>query len=598
MALTKYFSDALTRREVLATYHKWLIQNKPLYSKYFSVFSMLFMALLIPFDFILFSNGLVYTRFRVIAIILYALNVYLLSLKKKPPGNLTKDKFQFMLVFPALFFCILYEYFLFFSPRDHYSTVLIANYMVIFFATFSHNRFWKEQYFLSGISLLGLGVLFVARNDITRDLLLLSIFHLCSMIIAFFFRREFVKTMYVTVLEQSKKDLQAAKEQAEASDKLKSIFLGIISHEIRTPLNAMVGYTDLLQMSLEDKINQDEKGYINVINQGKDRLLRLIDDILDLSQIEAGEFVLKYENVIGYEIVRDFLLEMSIEIEESELDLIKKYNGKEAKINVDITRFQQILGNLITNAIKYTPEGNITVQTDANKSEFKVSISDTGIGIKEEFKPHLFSLFRQEEEGFSRTYEGAGLGLSITKRLIKSMNGRIEVESFQGVGSTFTVYFPRIDKTLKAVKRIDGELELEKKQRSAQLQQIPSNNGELIIIEDNQSNLKYLEDSLKNLGYNYLSTTSGEKALELLDGREISCILVDIGLSGKMDGVDFLQCVKKTEQYKNIPLIAVTAHAMKGMREQFLERGFDDFLPKPFTINSLRDILDRNLFNT
>ena len=590
----KFFATPSDRNDVLASYRIWLALNKPIYAKYFTLMAILFMALLIPFDFILFPDALIYPRLRVIFIVLFFLNVIYLSRKKFiVPYDESRDYLFIPLLIPGLILCLVYEYWLLITLGKYYTIVLIANFMTIFLATFFYHRFWREQYLLNILAIFGLIGLTFLRSEIVADSILLIIFHLLTAVLAFFFRRQFVGSMYVANLKRSREELQEAKERAEISDKMKSVFLSTMSHEVRTPLNVILGYIEILQMSMEQAITNEQKEFISIINEGSTRLIRLMDDILDISRIEAGKIALQEEVLIGDYVVKRAVSEIAGEAHQKNIRVIEKYNCPKNTISVDAVRLQQVLVNILGNAIKFTDVGSITITTSKSANEFRVDILDTGIGIGDSFKPYLFTLFKQAEEGFSRSYEGLGLGLAISQRLIQSMKGRIEVESKLNQGSKFTIILP--------LYKLEGDYSQPKtkKERNDKRKVTNAMNNKkkalkLLVLEDNLANVKYMEYLLKRLGVEFISIDSGPKALAQIDQINPDGMLIDISLSEEMDGVEFLNNIRKQDKYKKIPAIAVTAHAMKGMQEQFLTQGFDDYLSKPYTIKGLAEIIDRN----
>jgi len=590
----KFFATSSDRNDVLASYRTWLALNKPIYTKYFTIMAILFMALLIPFDFILFPDALIYPRLRVIFIVLFLLNVIYISRKKFiVPYDESRDHLFIPLLIPGLIFCLVYEYWLLITLGKYYTIVLIANFMTIFLATFFYHRFWREQYAVNILAICGLISLTFLRPDIVVDSILLIMFHLCSFVLAFFFRRQFVGSMYVTSLKRSREELLKAKERAEISDKMKSVFLSTMSHEVRTPLNVILGYIEILQMSMEQDITDEQKEFICLINEGSTRLIRLMDDILDISRIEAGKIAFQEEVLIGDYVVKQAVSEISGAARQKNMQVIEKYNCPKTKIYADAVRLQQVLVNILGNAVKFTDRGSITITTSKSANEFRVDIQDTGIGIGDSFKPQLFTLFKQAEEGFSRSYEGLGLGLAISQRLIQAMEGHIEVESKPNHGSKFTIILP--------LYKLEGDYSQPKTKKARSNNKKVTNamynkkkTLKLLILEDNPANVKYMEYLLKRLGVEFVSIDSGPKALAQIDEINPDGMLIDISLSEEMDGVEFLKNIRKQDKYKKIPAIAVTAHAMKGMQEQFLTQGFDDYLSKPYTIKGLAEIIDRN----
>ncbi|NQU27344.1 MAG: response regulator, partial [Candidatus Marinimicrobia bacterium] len=277
------------------------------------------------------------------------------------------------------------------------------------------------------------------------------------------------------------------------------------------------------------------------------------------------------------------------------LEIISNYNCRSVQLYSDIIRLQQVLGNILDNAVKFTHEGTITVTTRVSNNLYNIEIQDTGIGINKEFKPYLFDLFKQAEEGFNRSYEGAGLGLAISYRLISAMKGHIEVESREGHGSTFTITLPipKLDanKSKTSLKKRKNQVE----EKSYTMSNDVKPGKKLLVLEDNPANTKYIEFLLKKLGHDYISIDSGTKALAEIESIQPDGMLIDISLSEEMDGIEFLKQVRNIAGFEDTPAIAVTAHAMKGMHEDFLKHGFNDYLSKPFTVKGLAEIIERNL---
>ena len=402
---------------------------------------------------------------------------------------------------------------------------------------------------------------------------------------------------YAIERKRTEVELIEARERAEASDRLKSVFLGTMSHELRTPLTTILGYTDLLSQLGSRIAEEKQKKFLETIRRNSLRLKNLIDDILDISHIEADKTVLNMEIISPDELVNKAVSDILLSARDKKLEIQENYLSSDGKIKVDKTRFQQVVLNILQNAVKYTDKGSITINTNVSNGEYLVSISDKGIGIKDEFKPFLFAQFRQGDEGPSRKYEGAGLGLAITHRLVVSMGGRIEVESEEGKGSTFTIYFP-LEKEDKAGSLTQNEtIKFKDLNSSIYFNQKKVQAGNVLVLQDNPDNLNYIENIIGMLGLITLSAETGEKALELLQNSSVCCMLVDIALKRGVTGIDFMKQIKKMNQFKKISIIAVTAYAMKDQKEELLREGFDDYLAKPFTIEDLKEILSRHLSN-
>ena len=402
----------------------------------------------------------------------------------------------------------------------------------------------------------------------------------------------------ITELKRIQRDLIEARERAEISDRLKNAFLGTISHEVRTPLNVILGYSDLLVSTSEDRLSAEEREFLQAIKDSGERLKHLIDDLLDISLIEADKTVLNRVPLLGDEIVQKAVREIQLAARKKNLKVECRLQANKAEIFVDGPRFQQALGNILQNAVKFTREGSITITTKVKEDLYQVAVKDTGIGIREDFKPYLFTLFRQAEEGYGRSFEGAGLGLSISHRLIEAMDGHIEVESQEGEGSTFTVSVPVFTKEPQLSQTKESWTEkVDKGSKKVEPGQVtvPKEKPHIFVLEDNPANQRYIAFLLKKLGYTTKVAAHAEKALEILKTEHVDCLLVDISLAEGMSGVDFLKAIRKKPSFDQVPIVAVTAHAMRGQKEQYLKAGFDDYLAKPFTLRELDDLLKRVL---
>lgn len=404
------------------------------------------MAILIPFDFLLFDEGVFFARLRIASIILFTLNIAFFNYteSKKETPELRKVDFFFLL--PPLTFCLLYIYFLFSVNSMEFGIVLIATYLVIFFTTFLIHQFWIEQYVLNISTLAGLLTVMILRQEVQTDITMAIIVLICSAIVSVFFRREFVGNMY---LRKNTQDLLLAVDHVESSNKMKNDFLNNMSHELRTPLNAIFGYTDILKMSLGDRINDEEKEYLNAIIKGKDKILDLVNQMLDLSRVETGSSVLEIVDIKPDEVVKPIIQSMKPTIARKELSIVESYTDAGALIKVDVKRFTLVVRHLLENAVKFTEKGGITVKSYISDDQYNLSVLDTGIGIKKDFLPYLFIPFRQAEEGISRSYEGAGIGLPLVKHYTNEMDGNLVFNSMEGEGSKFTISFTLVSEPEK-----------------------------------------------------------------------------------------------------------------------------------------------------
>ncbi len=394
----------------------------------------------------------------------------------------------------------------------------------------------------------------------------------------------------VTERIKAEEELRKARLKAEESERIKSNFLSMMSHEVRTPLNVILGFIDILKNAIDSEEFPEKEHIFSVIQRNSKRLINLINDIIDISRIESDELKLNFDIHNVKNLIEKVLEEYEVEARNKGLELIKESDSEDIYIKVDEIRFKQILSNLLSNAIKFTSKGTVTVSTKVSDNKVYILVKDTGIGIPKEFIPHLFEFFRQAEEGYNRNFEGAGLGLAITKKLVTMMNGEIYVESEQNIGSTFTIIFPLV-KEFKVEQKVEEEIEY----RFEEEKVIESTEPTILIVEDNKDNSYFVEVILSKLGLKYYSVEKSEEAVEILKQQPIDLILMDISLAGGMSGEEAFRLIRRNEKYNHIPIIAMTAHAMMGDREYFLKVGFDDYLAKPFTFEQLTNLLFKYL---
>lgn len=388
----------------------------------------------------------------------------------------------------------------------------------------------------------------------------------------------------VTERIKAEEQLKLARMKAEESDRIKSNFLSMMSHEVRTPLNVILGFIDIIKSSITTEEFPEKDHIFSVIQRNSKRLINLINDIIDISRIESNEMKLEFNIHNAQMLLMKATADFEMDARAKGLRIIDDYNLDDVFIRVDELRFQQIMANLLSNAIKFTSHGEITVSAKVIENKLYISIKDTGIGISKEFLPHLFEFFRQADEGYNRNFEGAGLGLAITKKLVNLMNGEIYVESELNKGSTFTVVFPIVTNEQTEPKEIEEKIQEEPTP-------IETEEPTVLIVEDNKDNSYYVEVILDKLGLKYFSVPNSEQVFEILNNKKIDLILLDISLSGGMSGEEILKVLKQNSKFDKIPIIAMTAHAMLGDKEYFLSVGFDDYLAKPFTFDQLTKLL-------
>ncbi len=386
----------------------------------------------------------------------------------------------------------------------------------------------------------------------------------------------------ITEAKRSEHELVVVKNQAEEMVRLKSAFLTNMSHEIRTPLTGILGFAQILR----SEVGEPYRDLVTSIEQSGQRLLNTLNSVLDLAQLESESVRLKmaelnvFEEVLGTVQMLKPLADMKglvLDIETVSEFLIAR---------LDRVYLHRIINNLVGNAIKFTEAGGVTVHLEVEADQLHIKVRDTGVGIDVDFMPHLFSEFKQESTGLGREYEGNGLGLTITRRLVELMQGRITVESTKGLGSVFCVTFP-YEPSLQPPPFDQGA-----PQRPAVPLRGPRRS--ILAVEDNPDSRKLIHRWL-HTACALTTVASGEEALALTETERFDAVLMDISLGGALDGVAVMREMRARPGFVHTRFIALTAYALPGDRERFLLDGFDDYLSKPFRQEELLDVLRRTL---
>ncbi|MGD9818294.1 MAG: PAS domain S-box protein [Desulfomonilaceae bacterium] len=387
-----------------------------------------------------------------------------------------------------------------------------------------------------------------------------------------------------------------AKEEAERANKAKSEFLANMSHEIRTPLNGIIGMLQLLKMSSQDEEQQEFTD--NALLSGK-RLTRLLSDILDISAVEAGKLSLNVHAFNPKDLLNSVETLLSLGAKEKGVDLRFHSDPTMPDImNGDETRLRQILFNLVGNGLKFTTKGYVSVNASLLKtgessfSRLLFVISDTGPGLDDQQISTAFEMFGQVSQGYTRTHQGAGLGLPIVKRLTDLMGGTISVDSTAGEGTTFYVSIP-IPDALDEVPNA-SEIEITGHETVAVKSFVASRRQRILLAEDELTNSFAAAQMLKRKGYDVVTVANGALTIEALQKSCFDVILMDIQMP-VMDGIEATKKIREGEagdKKKNIPIIAMTAYAMDGDRERFLEAGMNGYVAKPVDMEQLESILN------
>jgi len=380
--------------------------------------------------------------------------------------------------------------------------------------------------------------------------------------------------------QKQNKELKTIKQKAEEASKLKSEFLANMSHEIRTPMNAIIGFSGILQQEIE---NEEQKDYIDRIVKSGNELLHLIDDILDLSKIEAGQIKIQKEVKSLHNLIKEIPSVFYQISEEKQIPVKFEIDEKLPKLLlIDISRIRQVLFNLVSNALKFTEQGEIliiveTANIKETTTDIIIKIKDTGVGIPKNQLEVIFNSFSQVEGQSTRKYGGTGLGLSITKQLVKLMNGVISVESELGIGTTFKF----------SLKDVEIKENYEIKEKISKNNNLEFNIGKLKIlnVEDDKTNRQVISIFLKKYISELKEAVNGKQALEILETFKPDLILMDINLP-EMNGYETTKIINQDEKLKHIPIIAVTANANKENVEKY-KLIFDNIQIKPIKRDQL-----------
>ena len=386
-----------------------------------------------------------------------------------------------------------------------------------------------------------------------------------------------------TAEEKAKEAIEAKKEalneavqrhEAESANKLKSEFLANMSHEIRTPMNAILGFSELLTKEVE---GSKAMNYVNSINSSGRTLLNLINDILDLSKVEAGKIELEMSSVNIRLLFDEFKQVFKQKTEQKGLQFNIEYSADTPEcMSMEETRIRQILFNLIGNAVKFTETGSITIKVSANnitdsKCDLSFSVQDTGIGIEENKLDKIFEPFEQSSAQTTVKYGGTGLGLAICKKLLDLMNGSISIESTIGKGSTFTCKIENVELTsCNALDKLDVNVD-----------RYSFSKANILVADDIPINRQLIIEFLSEMPFVIFEASNGQEVLKLVESEKIDLIMMDM----KMPDMDGYQCtaqLKSCEEFHNIPVLAITASAMKESEQQ-IRTICDGFLRKPIS---------------
>ncbi|MBT8765246.1 ATP-binding protein [Metapseudomonas boanensis] len=389
--------------------------------------------------------------------------------------------------------------------------------------------------------------------------------------------------------QQAMSQLIKAREEAESANRAKSDFLAMMSHELRTPMNGVLGMLQLLETT---EMNEEQAEYTALATESTEHLLKVINDILDFSRIERGALELERIPFNLLELILGSVQVFQHSAQQRGLALcLDTQDGLEGvEVQGDPTRIRQILVNLVGNALKFTEDGSIRVETrwqalDSEVLWLTCAVHDSGIGISPERLEHMFNAFQQADNSISRRYGGTGLGLPIARTLAERMGGTLRAESHEGTGSVFTLEIPL------PFRRQIGPVAYSRIQNTAE-----ANGLTVLLVEDNPVNQTVIEAMLRSLGFQVSLVGDGAQAVHSASRNQYSAILMDCRLP-VLDGYEATRQIRRMNGCSAIPIIALTANALQGDREACLAAGMNDYLAKPFKRADLHRVMQRWLQN-
>lgn len=386
-------------------------------------------------------------------------------------------------------------------------------------------------------------------------------------------------------------DFRKSKDDAERANSAKTEFLANMSHEIRTPIGAILGFTDLLKNS--ENTTEENSSYMGIVERNSQQLLRLIDDILDLSKVEAGKMGIEQVEFSLSDLIADFASVMKLKAAERGIEFVLTLESKiPARIGSDPVRLKQIINNLVGNALKFTEKGFVELSLSYDEPVLRFTVRDTGVGISDEQRNKLFKAFAQADSSTTRKFGGTGLGLILSRRLAEALGGSLELTaSAPGAGSKFTATISI--KPVPGAELVSEKMLTVRTTRSSLTVTTEALRGmKILVVEDSPDNQTLIETYLKATGAEIKTADDGQEGHDMALREHFDVVLMDVQMP-RLDGHSATRALRRARYGQ--PIIALTAHAMKEERVRCFESGFTDYLTKPLQRELLIQVLSRYL---